>query len=230
MNLSWLDKSTQTYRICLLTGAITLLPEAAATPHTDSGESTLDALPQVLRDRVDPQLRPISDGRRKRKRRDAQNYISEQIWQPQFRQMFPGSVAVWLAPDADSESAYAFRISVGRGTKSGWLNMGVVDSIDRDTQTITWAYLCPRKFTGSSSDKYLAKTVAGNQKSWLLGDKVDSPWNDDEMLLSWDRDENERGWSIKAEQYDQLATVILAIETAGDEESEYDVEEDCDNT
>lgn len=125
-----------TYRVCLLTGAITLLPEADATPHTDSGESTLDALPQVLRDRVDPQLRPISDGRRKRKRRDAQNYISEQIWQPQFSQMFPGSVAVWLAPDADSESAYAFRISVGRGTKSGWLNIGVVDSIDRDTKTI----------------------------------------------------------------------------------------------
>ena len=143
--------------------------------------------------------------------------------------MYVGSIAVWLAPDDDSDSGYAFRISVGRGIKSCWLNMGVVDSIDKESKTISWAYLCPKKFTGSSSDKYLAKTVAGNSKSWLLGDKVDSPWNDEEMLLSWDRDTNERGWSIKAEQYDHLATVLLAIETAGDEENEYDDEEDCDN-
>jgi hypothetical protein len=142
--------------------------------------------------------------------------------------MYTNSIAVWLAPEDDADSPYAFSVSLSRGTKSRWLNMGVVDEVDKTAKTISWKYLKPSKFSGPAKNKYLTSKVAENTKAWILSaEAVTSPWNDDEMLIAWDRDENDGlGWSIKDEQYKQLVLVLGAIELVGEDD---DVEEEEDD-
>ena len=146
-------------------------------------EQQLQALPPIIREKVYPEDRPINDGRNKRKRREAQRYVAKQEYQPQFSQMYTNSIAVWFAPEDDADSPYAFCVSLSRGTKSRWLNMGVVDKVNKTAKTISWKYLKPSKFSGPAKNKYLTSKVAENTKAWILSaEAVTSPWNDDEMF------------------------------------------------
>lgn len=188
----------------------------------------MENVPACLHDKVMLPNRPMHDGKNHQKRRVVEAYIGSQHFQVNFEQMNVGSVAVWLSLEDDNDiSRYAFKIQKKRGDYSPWLHMGVVSKRDPVSKEITWTYVQPKpsSFT-NKKERYLAKKVAGLAKSWMLGGSSTSEWNEDEMLLSWDRDDKDKGWFIGAEQYDQLATVLLAIDKQSASPSQND-RNDC---
>lgn len=199
------------------TGALSLPP-----PTARSEDELLSQLPAVLLDKIKLPERPVSDGRNKRKRRDAQKYTKTGQYQVDFDLMFPGSLAIILCPETDKDSKLAFRLALGRNKYSPWLYLAVVDSMNTVEETLTWYYVQPKVFSNKTS-KHLTLDKAKNKGSWVLdmnSKQADQPFSEDEIVLSWDKEEGETGYFIPQEQYNHACIVLLAMEESREAEDD----------
>lgn len=195
-------------------------------------QELLDTLPNVIREQVCMVERPMHDGSRKRKRRDAQLYTQHNNFQPKFDKMRVGSIALFLAPQVDDrEDHLSFRIKVSRSEHSRLMYMAVVDNINVESKSITWVYIGPRKSKFARSEhRVMATENASKSGTWVLQTAVNARhtavWNEEEMILSWDREANERGWCLPKEQYAQAVVVHTAMDECQDHCEDYSDDED----
>ena len=183
-------------------------------------------LPNVIRDQVVLLERPITSTSRKRKRHEAQIYSRTNHFQPKFDKMRINSVCLFLAPTVTERTDHmCFRINLGKGELSPLVYMAVIDGMDLHAKTVTWVYLGPRtaKFC-NPKERVMATENASKCPTWVLQTEQEhrqtAKWVEEEMVLSWDRNEGERGWSLPKEQYKQAQTVLLSMAEQRDHDEE----------
>ena len=143
-----------------------------------------------------------------------------------------GSVCIFLAPTVtDREDHLSFKVKLGQARYSRLLYLAVVDAIDVHEQTITWVYVGPLA-KAFAQPKGMAKGNASKNSSWVLitdpTKRHTAVWADDEMIVSWDKTINDRGWAIPVQQYDDCVTVLKAMEEQDDHDSESSSDSDDD--
>ena len=184
-------------------------------------EERLEGLPLNVRKRVCLINRPIYEGRTKRARTAVRAYADNPTWAVRFEDMRVGDVVIVYCPESDSTHHFAWRMTLGHGTLSPWLFMVHVKSLDRATKQVTWMYTMPTGYTDRNS-KSVAIQKAGQPKTWksMAASTQTAPWDEDEVVLSWTRQCDEKGYCVPKEQYNQAKLVLLAVEQARNAETE----------
>ena len=178
-----------------------------------SEEDQLQELPEQLRKRVCMPDRPIYEGANKRARTAIASYTDTHSYAVRFEDMKIGDTALIYAPERDAGSPLAFRLMVGRKQLSPWLFMCTVKGINRSEKEITWFYICPVSFTEKSL-KSVAVQKASQSKNWKLmsASKQTARFDEDEVVISWEREETDLGHCVPVQQYKQAQLVMLAVE------------------
>ena len=139
---------------------------------------------------------------------------------------------MFLAPEVlDRVDHLSFTIKLNTQKHSRLLYLAVVDDMDLVARTITWVYLGPKraKFC-HTTNKTMATENASKRDSWVLqGTKEHrhtAEWGEGEMIVSWDRVGNERGWCFPKSQYADAITVLKAMEEQHDYHESSEEEDD----
>ena len=157
--------------------------------------------------------RSIYQGTAKRARTTAAAYAQNHQYQVRFEDLKVGDVTLIFCPEDATTSVLAFRLHMGRGELSPWLYLVKIASINKEERQVTWLYFAVNQFT-SREKKSVAIQKASQSKTWriMTCTKQTSRWDEDEVVLSWERDAEDRGYSIPTAQYKQAQTVMLAVQ------------------
>ena len=193
------------------TGGERWLAKALEAPRTE--EERMEGLPLAIRKRVCLPERPIYQGKAKRARTTAAAYAQNHQYQVRFEDLKVGDVTLIFCPEDATTSVLAFRLHMGRSELSPWLYLVKIASINKDERQVTWLYFAVNQFT-SREKKSVAIQKASQSKTWriMTCTKQTSRWDEDEVVLSWERDAEDRGYSIPTVQYKQAQTVMLAVQ------------------
>ena len=187
-------------------------PNVPADPalEAEARQALLDTLPENLLRRVDPVRRPIYAGARKQRRRNAQRVIEHNPFEiTTLAELTLGSMVICLAPSLDN---LAFSGRLPGGGQSVPLYLLQVERTSSFENNVTWVYYKPKAFT-KNDGRYIAKVKAGTNGTFHKMSKMTqtTSFDPDELLLGWDLEEGEGAGRIPCEQYDQLVTILAAI-------------------
>ena len=180
--------------------------------EAETRQALLDTLPANLLKRVDPARRPVYTGPRQQRRRNAQLVIEHNEFDiSDLEQLTPGSMAICLSPDKADESN--FRVKLAGGVQSVLVYLLQVVSTSSFENTVTWVYYGPHDFTDRPT-RYIAKRKCASAGIFKKRKKSvqTHDFDPEEILLSWDLDDGETPGQIPYEQYDQLCTILMAIQ------------------
>ena len=157
--------------------------------------------------------RSIYQGTAKRARTTELGRRASKTYKVRFEDLKVGGVALVYCSEDDTSSPLAFRLRMGRSELSPWLFLLKIASINKEERQVTWLYFTANQFT-CRSVKSVAIQKASKSKTWriMTCTKHTAGWDEDEVVLSWECDAKDMGYSIPTAQYKQAQTAMLAVQ------------------
>ena len=192
-------------------------PALDLTPAEVDDQAMLNYLGDELRETVYPTEVQLCETHNATMAREnlVNTILDNNEYEVTFEQMSVGSMALCLAPETDKKSPFAFTLKMPDGTLSRLVTLNRVLQRDEQARKIQWAYLAPSRWV-SAKDRLVGKNLATQPGFFTQKVTKTTPFYQDEIILSWDvEDESEENSIPLAQQKTALLIFEAMARAAG---------------